>query len=108
MRVQRPNGENLGELCILRPPGAWCGRLDGQQLSRSRSRNLRDVLHATPLGGDQEQRSPARASEHASETAAVKVDTLQDLTTFADAHATLVGNVSVPDGVIGVDADAVG
>jgi len=33
------------------------------------------------------------APEHASEAAAVKVDRLQHLTTFANAHATLVGEV---------------
>jgi hypothetical protein len=78
-----------------------CGRPDGQQLSRSRSRNLGDLLHATPLGGHHERRSPVRASQHASEAAAVNLDGLQYLTAFADAHATLVGNVAVPHSVVG-------
>src|SRR5206468_3566789 len=33
---------------------------------------------------------------------------LQHLTTFAHAHATLVRDVPVPDGVCGVEADTVG
>src|SRR5262249_17120865 len=72
------------------------------------SRNLGDVIHATPLGRYQEQRSVVYAPEHASETPAVKVDCLQRLTAFADAHASLVGNISVPDGIVGVEADTVG
>jgi hypothetical protein len=47
-------------------------------------------------------------SQRAGETAAVKVDRLQHLTTFANAHATFVRNVSVPDGVIIIAADAIG
>src|SRR2546422_2561449 len=92
----------------LRPPDAWCGRLGGQHLPRARSRNVGDVLHTAPLGGDHEQCSIAGASEHAGETAAIKLDCLQHLTPFVDAHATLVGNISVPDGFVGVDADPVG
>ena len=51
---------------------------------------------------------PVRAPEHAGEAAAVKLDRLQHLTAFADAHAALVGDVPVPDGALGVEADAVG
>ena len=65
------------------------------------------MLHATPLRRDQEQGSVAGAPEHAGETAAIDVDCLQHLTTFADAHAAFVGNVCVPNGVVCVDADAV-
>ena len=39
---------------------------------------------------------------------AVKVDRLQHLTAFANAHATLVGDVPVPDGVVRVETNAVG
>ncbi|HJY97428.1 MAG TPA: hypothetical protein VJ371_20965, partial [Streptosporangiaceae bacterium] len=46
-------------------------------------------------------------SEGAGEAAAVQVDHLEDLAAFADAHATAVGHVGVPDGVLLVDADAV-
>src|SRR5947209_3485498 len=97
-----------GQLHILWPPDARCGRFRCQHLSRPRPRNLRDALHATPLGGYQEQCPIAHTSEHASEATAVKIDRLQHRTAFADAHAALVGDVSVPDGFVGVDADAVG
>src|SRR5262245_501684 len=92
----------------LRPPGAWRGRLEGQHLPSSCLCHLGYVLHATPLGRYQEQRSVVRAPEHASEAPPVKVDRLQHLTAFADAHATPVGHVSVPDCVVRVEADAVG
>jgi hypothetical protein len=61
-----------------------------------------------PLGRYQEQRSVVRAPEHASEAPAVEMDCLQHLPAFADAHATPVGHVCIPDGVFGVEADAVG
>src|SRR5215831_6113173 len=91
----------------LRPPDARRGRFDGQHLSGSRSRNLRNVLHAAPLGRYQEQSVFARPSEGTGETAAVTVDCLQHVTAFADAHAALVGYVAVPDSVVGVDADSI-
>jgi len=59
-------------------------------------------------GRDHEQRSQARAAKRAGEAAAVEVDRLQHLTTLANAHAAPVGNVRVPDGAVGVEADAVG
>src|SRR5947209_7344822 len=92
----------------LRPPDAGSGRLGGQDSSCPRLGNLGDLLHATPLGRHDEQRSLVCASEHASKAAAINCDRLKHLTSFADAHASFVGNVSVPDSVIGVDADAVG
>src|SRR5438132_13384249 len=88
-----------------RPSGAPCGRFDGQDLPRSWPvRHLRKTM---PLGRHHEQCSPVRAAEHTSEAAAVEVDRLQHLATFADAHAALVGNVTVPYGIARVDADAV-
>src|SRR5262249_26850652 len=56
----------------------------------------------------QEKSSLFLAPEHAGETASVKVDCLQHLTTLADAHAALIRNVCVPDGVVGVQANPVG
>src|SRR5437867_9634738 len=91
--------------CFLWPSDAACGSLDGQDLPRSRLvRHLRKTL---PLGRHHERCSPVRAAEHTSEAAAVKVDRLQHVTAFADAHAALVGNVTVPHGIARVDADAV-
>src|SRR5205085_7999501 len=43
----------------------------------------------------------------ASEAPTVKIDRLQHLTAFANAHATLVGDVRVPDGVFRIEANAV-
>src|SRR5918995_6301044 len=48
------------------------------------------------------------APPSAGEAPAVKLDRLQHLSPLANAHATLVGDVSVPDGALGVEADAVG
>ena len=65
------------------------------------------MLRATPLGCHQEQRTPLNAPEHASEAAAVKRDCLQHLTALANTHASLIGNVAVLDGMVGINADAV-
>ena len=91
----------------LRPPDTRCGRVDSQDLSGPRLRNLGDLLHATPLRQDHEQRTLVRASERAGETAAVELDRLQHCPSFADTYATLVGYVSVPAGVLRIDADPV-
>src|SRR5262249_24076186 len=48
------------------------------------------------------------ASERASDAAAIKFDPLQHLPSFANAHATFVGDIGVPDGALGIEADAVG
>src|SRR5206468_7892399 len=87
---------------------ARCGRLNGQHLARSCLGHGSHVRRTTPLGRHHTQRSLVRAPERACEAAAVQIDGLQHLTTFAHAHATLVGDVPVPDGVCGVEADAVG
>ena len=91
---------------LLGPTGARCGRLNGQHLARSY--RVTRVRRTTPCVRHQEQRSIVHASEHASEAAAVEVDRLQHLTAFANAHAMLVGDVRVPDGVLCVEANAVG
>ena len=61
------------------------------------------MLRATPLGCHQERRTPLNAPEHASEAATVERDCLQHLTAFANAHAAFIGNVGVPDGMVGID-----
>ena len=76
---------------LLGPTDAGCGRLNGQHLARSC--RVSHVRRTTPFVRHQEQRSVVHAPEHASEAAAVKVDRLQHLTAFANAHATLVGDV---------------
>jgi hypothetical protein len=90
----------------LRPTDARCWRLDGEYLARAM---FPCVVGGTgPLVRHQEQRSLVRTPQHASEAAAVEVDRLQHLATLANADAALVGDVPVPDGVFGVEADAVG
>jgi hypothetical protein len=59
--------------------------------------------HATPRRGNDKQRPLVRFSEHASEAAAIGVDRLRYITAFADAHATLVGIVGIPDGAMCID-----
>ncbi len=90
---------------FLRPTGAWCGCLNGQHLARSC--RVSRVRRTTPFVRHQEQRSVVHAPEHASEAAAVKVDRLQHLTALANAHAMLVADVRVPDGVFRIEANAV-
>lgn len=88
------------------PASARCGRLKGQDLARSSA--VGHARRTTPLGGHKEQRSLVRAPEHTGEASAIEVDRLYDLTTFAHSHAALVRNVAVPDGIVGVEADAIG
>src|SRR5205807_2376719 len=90
---------------LLRPTGARCGRLNDEHLARSCSAcHARSTL---PLGCHQEQRPLVSASECASEATTIQVDRLQYLATFANTHATLVGDIAVPDGVFRVEANAV-
>jgi hypothetical protein len=65
------------------------------------------MLSAAPLGRDHEQGFPLDAAKHAGEAAAVEIDRLQHLATLANAHATLIGNVAIPNGALAVDANAV-
>jgi DNA-binding transcriptional LysR family regulator len=104
-----PDGSGgFGMLADLRPANAGRGRVGHQDLSCSRLCDLGNLLHAPPLGRDEKQGALAGAAEHAREAAAVKVDRLQYMTAFADADAPFVGDIAVPDRVIGIEADAVG
>src|SRR5215218_10229810 len=62
---------------ILRPTGTHCGRLDGEHLSGTGL--------AGHVGRDHKQYIAVLAAEHAGEAAAVELDRLQHLTTFAHA-----------------------
>jgi len=91
---------------FLWPAHAWRGRLHGQHLTCPPP-----VGHAcgtAPLGRHQEQRSPISASEHAGEAASIEIDRLQDLPALANAHATLIGDVGVPDSVLCIEAYTIG
>ncbi len=89
----------------LRPTGVRCRRLSGEHLACAW--RFGHGRRAAPLGRHHEQGSVVHATEHTGEAAAVEVNGLQHLAALADAHATLVGNVAVPDGSFGVEANAV-
>ena len=95
-------------LAFLWPPDARGGRFDHEQLSSSGLCNFGDFLHATPLGRNYEKRFPVCTPEHACEAAPINDDRLQHLAALANTHTALVGNIGVPDSVVGVDTDAVG
>jgi hypothetical protein len=61
-----------------------------------------------PFVDRHEQRAAIGASQCTGEASAVKLDRLKQLATVPNTHAPFVGDVAVPDGVLGVDADAVG
>ena len=80
------------------------------------------MRHVDPLGehhavahlarvvavGDDVERAAVVAAEHAGEAAAIGGHGLQDAPALGDPDAVLVGDVGVPDGALGVEADAVG
>src|SRR6516225_5641427 len=90
----------------LRPSAPWCGRFGRQHLTRSRA--LEHVRRPPPLRCDDEEHASVWAAEGTSEAAAINLDLLKHLTTFTDPHAALIGDICVPDGVLGVCTDAVG
>lgn len=90
---------------VLWPPGGRRWRVDGEYLARSQT--FHHLRKAAPFGCHNEKRLPVRPSEHASEATAIKVHRLEHLAALAHAYASLVRTVGVPDGIFGVDADAV-
>src|SRR5206468_4285659 len=93
---------------LLWPTDTRYGRLHGQHLARACLSHGHHVRRTTPLGHHHAQRALVCPPERAREAAAVQGDGLQHLTTFAHAHATLIGDVPIPDGVGGVEAYTVG
>ncbi len=67
------------------------------------------ILSASPFRRHHEQRLPVFAPEHASEAAAVKLDRLQHLSTFADAYTSgfAIFRGRTPNGALRVEADSV-
>jgi hypothetical protein len=108
VEIRSDGSGGFGMLAELRPAYAGRGRVGHQDLSCSRLCDLGDLLHAPPLGRDEKQGALAGAAEHAREAAAVKVERLQYMTAFADTDAPFVGDIAVPDRVIGIEADPVG
>src|SRR5947209_20593565 len=70
----------------LRPTGTRCGSLDGEHLARAR--RIRPPARRGILRGQQKERLPIGATQHAGEAAAVEIDGLHYLAAFADAHTT--------------------
>src|SRR5215813_11180745 len=66
------------------------------------------ALDPAPFPGHDEQRCATWPSEHASEAAQFRFHCLEYLAAFADAHAALIRYIGVPDGILGIDANAVG
>src|SRR5215813_12930101 len=88
---------------FLWPAHTWRGSLDGQHLTRPPP--VGHTSGAMPLGRHEKQRPPVGAPEHAGEAASIEIGCLQDFSALANAHAPLVGNVSVPDGVLCIEAN---
>src|SRR5262249_42766616 len=78
----------------LRPSAPWCGRFGRQHLPRSWA--LEHIRRPPPLRCDDEEHASVWAAEGAREAAAIKLDFLKHLTTFADPHAALIGDIGVP------------
>src|SRR4051794_21684842 len=58
--------------------------------------------------GDHVERAPVVAAQHAGEAAPVGDHRLQYPPTLGDADTPLIGDVGVPTGAVGVEADPVG
>ena len=102
---QTPTGSVEWKLpMFLWPAHAWRRSLDGQH----RPSSVGHGCGTTPLCRHQKQRPPVGASEHAGEAASIEIDRLQDLAALTNAHATLVGDVGIPDGVLCIEADTIG
>src|SRR5215470_4550812 len=89
----------------LRPSSMWRGRVHSYQPARSRP--IGGGLDPTPFPGHDEQRCTTGPSEHACEAAHFRFDCLEYFAAFVDAHAALVRYIGVPDGILGIDANAV-
>src|SRR5918994_3704879 len=91
-----------------RPADSGCWRVGDEDLARPRSDDVVDLLGATPVGGEHEQRAAVGTPEYAREAGPVELDALQHLAALADTRA-VVGVVcgGRPDAAVGIEADAV-
>src|SRR5829696_2818033 len=86
-----------------RPPGCWHPNVGGQYLAGAAF-----PLHRVrPLRADDEQGATIRAAEHAREAAAVGLDGLEDLAALGYSDTMLARHTGIPDGVLGIHADAI-
>ena len=79
-----------------------------QNLTSSRLQRFTHSRETEPCGGDDEERLPVGSAKHACETTAINIDHLAHFATFAYPHASSVRDIRVPNGVLSIDADAVG
>ena len=91
---------------LLRPSRPWGRSARGQYLSSRCA--LEHAPGTVPFSGDDEERVPVSTSECACEAASVDFHGLLHLSAFLDAHASLVGDIRVPNGAAGIRADAFG
>src|SRR6266511_3916975 len=110
-----------GRLWASRPASTWRGYLNRQHLTcacpwpRSRYTGFDGVAHLlnvgqrripAPLDHRHVQRPPVASSEHARSAEEIQIDHLHQLTALANTDAPLTR--TAPDGVFGVQTDAVG
>src|SRR5689334_2513626 len=89
------------------------GPADARVIDRDRhdlpgARTVLHALHSEPFGGRDKQCLSTRTAEHAGECTAIDLDPVEDLAAFANADATFIGNVGIPDGPRLIETDAVG
>jgi len=65
------------------------------------------MLGTFPLGRHHKQRLAVSSAEHTGEAPTIKLERLQHLSPFTDAHATLVSHVGVPECPFGIEANPV-
>ena len=90
---------------FLRPSAGGCRRVHRQHLPSPRS--LEHARGPVPFLGDHEQGRPSGPPSAQAKQPRSSSTVCQHLATLADAHAPLVRDVGVPDGVLGVGTDAV-
>ena len=90
---------------MLRPAGAGGRSLNGHHPAGARSAG--PIPCAPPILANDEQRSTISSTEDAGERAAVKRDSLQDFSAFANTNAALVSDVGVPGAAVDIEAHAV-
>ncbi|GHO49574.1 hypothetical protein KSX_77370 [Ktedonospora formicarum] len=74
----------------------------------ARSRLVIHVLKPAPLSSQHEQSMLVFSSKHTCEAATIKLDRLQNLTTFSHPYTTLIRDITIPDSALCVEADTIG
>ena len=98
--LRRSGGD---ERVVLWPSGVGCR--GGAPAHLSGERIVGHALKPAPLLYDCKERASVGATQHAREASAIEVDALQQLAPLANTYTALIGDVGVPDGALGVDAE---